>query len=197
MFHREFHTPPRAPGAMARPRLAALALLVCALGCGGDRPPGDEAPPSANRAVGRAGEPDTSRSGPAFLAVYRDGPLDELRVVRATDGGLVVAGLCGFPDGTKVTIALLARNPAGDLEAAATVRAVVAEGRFMGSPLAGAAGPPSSGVHVLRLSAAFGPGDQDPAVLASAAGGRRYRGPGMRTLDDGRIVFETLLEAPL
>ena len=48
-----------------------------------------------------------------------------------------------------------------------------------------------------RIFASFGPGDQEPAVLVAADGGRRFRGSGMRTLADGRIVFEILLEAPL
>jgi hypothetical protein len=140
--------------------------------------------------------PDTSRAGPAFVAVYRDGPLDELRVVRATDGRLVVAGEAEFPDGTQVTVSLLTRRAGGALEPVASGRARVEAGRFMGPPLSGVGGPPPPGLHVLRVSAPFGPGDQDPGVLRAAAGGRRFHGSGVRE-HAGRIVFETTLEVPL
>lgn len=171
-------------------------------GCGGDRRARDDAASGApfDSGAGAASldvPPDTSRAGAAFLAVYRDGPLDEVRVVRATDGALVVAGTTAFPTGTRVTVALLRRTDSGGLEAAATARAQVDLGRFMSAPLAPMGGPPAPGVHVLRLTVPFGPADQDPAVLRAAADGRRYEGSGMRTQAGGRILFETTLEVPL
>lgn len=187
-------------------RLATLLLLSCALvaaGCGGDRKTGEGggAPgaPSDSGAAAAARDlpPDTSRAGPAFLAVYRDGPLGEVRVVRATDGALVVAGAADFPTGTRVTIALLRRTAGGALEPAAVARAQVDAGRFMSAPLAPLGGPPPPGLHVIRLTVPFGPGDQEPAVLRAAIDGRRYAGSGMRTQAGGRILFETTLEVPL
>jgi hypothetical protein len=183
---------------------AALLLLVLLLvagpaGCG--RPPGNAGEPVPDSATGSAGTrgpaPDTGRAGPAFLAVYRDGPLDELRVVRATDGGLVVAGVAGFPEGTRITVSLLGRGAGGGLEPVASSRARVEAGRFMSTPLAAVSGPPPPGVHVLRVTVPFGPGDQDPAVLRAADDGRRFRGPGVHEPAGGRIVFETTLEVPL
>ncbi len=170
--------------------------------CSGDRRARDDATSGApfDSGAGAASldvPPDTSRAGAAFLAVYRDGPLAEVRVVRATDGALVVAGTTAFPTGTRVTVALLRRTNSGGLEAAATARAQVDLGRFMSAPLAPMGGPPAPGVHVLRLTVPFGPADQDPAVLRAAVDGRRYEGSGMRTQAGGRILFETTLEVPL
>ena len=192
--------------------VAFVALATClavAAGCGGERageranPRAGGAVPSVDGARDGAGDasrdvpPDTSRAGPAFLAVYRDGPLSELRVVRATDGGLVVAGAADFPTGTKVTVALLARTADGGLETVASAGATVDAGHFMTSPLAPLAGAPAPGLHPIRVSAAFGPGDQEADVLRAAADGRRYRGSGVRTLEGGRVVFVTTLEVPL
>ncbi|MEO6461927.1 MAG: hypothetical protein ABIP29_02535 [Candidatus Eisenbacteria bacterium] len=187
--------------------LASLVLVSCALvaaGCGGgDRQADDGAPgaPFDSSASAAAAThdvpPDTSRAGPAFLAVYRDGPLGEVRVVRATDGALVVAGAADFPTGTRVTIALLRRTDGGGLEPVAMARAQVDAGHFMSAPLAPVGGPPPPGLQVLRLTVPFGPDDQEPAVLRAAVDGRRYTGSGMRTQAAGRIVFETTLEVPL
>lgn len=180
--------------------LVALAAFALAAGC--DRPreragePEAGAPADPTPAPAAEVPPDTSRAGPAFLAIYRDGPLDELRVVRATDGGLVVAGESAFPEGTRVTVSLLARGAGGALEPVASSRARVESGSFMSPPLAGVAGPPPPGLHVLRVSVPFGPGEQDPGVLRAASDGRRFRGSGVRE-QAGRIVFETTLEVPL
>src|SRR5688500_12203270 len=196
------------PTSIGRPRAALLlfravralpvllvALAAAALAAGCDRPreraggPDAGAPADSTPAPAAAAEapPDTSRAGPAFLAIYRDGPLDELRVVRATDGGLVVAGASAFPQGTRVTVSLLARGAGGALEPVASSRARVESGSFMSPPLAGVAGPPPPGLHVLRVSVPFGPGDQDPEVLRAASDGRRFHGSGVRE-PAGRIV---------
>ena len=177
--------------------LLVLVLCVIVAGCGRQRAT-DSAPGApSDTASSRAIPPDTSRSGPAFLAVYRDGPLDEIRVVRATDGALVVAGEVEFPAGTWVTVSLLHRTAGGTLETVATNRAQVDLGHFMSGPLSTIHGPPPPGVHVIRVSVPFGPPDQEPAVLQSAAEGRRYRGSGMRTRPDGTVEFATTLEVPL
>lgn len=187
------------------PRPVAVLLAVALVaGCGGDRTgrdrddaPGAPGTPGAGDPASRDLPPDTSRAGHAFLAVYRDGPVSELRVVRATDGGIVVAGSADFPSGTKVAVTLLDRAKDGTLEAVASTRATVDLGHFMGTPLAPASGPPPPGIHVLRITAAFGPTDQDPEVLRAAADGRRYHGTGVRTLPGGRVVYDTTLEVPL
>jgi hypothetical protein len=177
--------------------LLSFAFVLALAGCGGG-PRGDDGRPG--RGTGERGavvRPDTSRSGPAFLAIWTEGPLEELRVVRATDGRLVVAGRCAFPDGTRLRVALLASGEGAEAVPVAIVGARVETGQFMAPPLAGQAGPPPHGVHLVRVEAAFGPADQDPSVMTAAAGGRRYLGAGTTELPDGRIVFATTLEAPL
>jgi len=195
----------------SRPRAALLASLVAiallaTTGCGRgdrDRPTGDRATPGtpsdggSTRGDARDVPPDTSRVGSAFLALYRDGPLSELRIVRATDGRLVVAGAADFPAGTKVTVALLSRTAQGTFEPVASTRAIVDLGHFMSAPLGPATGPPPPGLQVFKVTAAFGPDDQDPAVLRAADDGRRYRGSGVHQQTGGRIVFDTTLEVPL
>jgi len=176
--------------------LVALAAFALAAGCDRPRERAGGAPADSTPAPSADLPPDTSRAGPAFLAIYRDGPLDELRVVRATNDGLVVAGECAFPEGTRVTVTLLARGAGGALEPVASAGARVQSGSFMSPPLAGVAGPPPPGIHVVRVSVPFGPGDQDPEVLRAASDGRRFRGSGVRE-QGGRIVFETTLEVPL
>ena len=175
----------------------ALAALLLAAGCGGGGKGRDDSTTPSPPGESKAARPDTSRSGPAFLAVYRDGPLDELRVVRATDGRLVVAGLCDFPDGTKISVSLSERRRGSVTTYIAIVGARVERGRFMSPPLAGVGGPPPQGVYGLGIMVVFGPGRQDPAVMAASAGGRRFLGPGVSEQPNGVIMFSTNLEAPL
>ena len=193
------------PHAALLASLATVALLAAG-GCGRgdvDRSAGDRTMPGAppdggsTRAGARDVPPETSRAGSAFLALYRDGPLSELRIVRATDGRLVVAGAADFPAGTKVTVALLSRTAQGTFEPVASTRAIVDLGHFMSAPLGPATGPPPPGLQVFKVTAAFGPDDQDPAVLRAADDGRRYRGSGVHQQTGGRIVFDTTLEVPL
>ena len=175
--------------------LVALTLTVAALfGCAREQPPvRDVATPGAGRP---AAAPDTGRDGGAFIAIYPAGPYEEVRVVRATDGALVVGGTCRFPDGTRITLTLLREGPNGP-EPAATSRATVTLGRFMGGPLLPFGGAVLRGLHVIRMTVPFGPGDQTPEVLRAADEGRRFDGPGSGTVADGRIVHEITLEAPL
>src|SRR5688572_14497130 len=173
-----------APAALLLLRaVRALPVLLVALvlaGCDRPRERAGGAPTDSSPARAAEVPPDTSRAGPAFLAIYRDGPLDELRVVRATNGALVVAGDGEFPEDTRVTVSLLARGAGGALEPVASSRARVESGSFISPPLAGVAGPPPPGLHVLRVSVPFGPGDQDPEVLRAASDGRRFHGSGVR-----------------
>ncbi len=181
---------------------AACALLACAVafaaaGCG-ERPPArDDSPsPPEVAAPSPTVKPDTSRDGAAFVAIYTAGPYDELRMVRATDGALVVGGSTRFPDGTRITVSLLRDGPRG-LEAMTTSRATVELGQFMSGPLVPLAGPVPQGMYVIRLTTPFGETDQAPEVLRAADSGRRFEGSGTQAAPDGRIVHETTLEAPL
>jgi len=186
-----------------RPRRHAVtgALLafaaVAATGCGGRPAARDDTPSPPEAASPLPGvRPDTSRDGAAFVAIYPSGPYDELRVVRATDGSLVIGGATRFPDGTRIGVALLRSGPRG-AETAAGSRATVELGRFMSGPLAPAGGPLPVGLHTFRLTVPFGANDQPPEVLRAAESGRRFEGPDLRPAPDGRLVHETTMEVPL
>jgi hypothetical protein len=176
---------------------APIAFAAVLAGCG-ERPAArDDAPsPPEAAAPSAAVQPDTSRDGAAFVAVYPSGPYDELRVVRATDGALVVGGATRFPDGTRIAVTLL-RTGARGPEAAALSRATVELGRFMSGPLAPTGGAVPPGVHTIRLTVPFGPDDQSAEVLQATDSGRRFEGPGAQVGADGRLVHEILLEVPL
>ena len=180
--------------------LLLVACLLAACGRGGGDAARDDGPGRADAPVLAAGDvPDTSRAGRAFLAVWKSGALDELRVVRATDGAIVVAGVTDLPAGTRVTVTLLGRPAGGDaaLEPRATTRATVDLGHVTSAPLTPVSGPAPFGLQVVRVTVPFGPGEQDEAVRRAADDGRRWSGPGRRERPGGGIVFETTLEVPL
>ncbi len=177
--------------------LIAVAIAGLTTGCGGRPPERDESasPPEAATSP-PAVQADTSRDGAAFVAIYGSGPIDELRVVRATDGALVAGGSTSFPDGTRITISLLRDGPRGR-EAMTTSRATVELGHFMSGPLVPLSGPVPQGMYTIRLTVPFGETDQTPEVRRAADSGRRFAGPGAQTAPDGRIVHETTMKAPL
>ncbi|MEP7029040.1 MAG: hypothetical protein ABI960_10630 [Candidatus Eisenbacteria bacterium] len=184
--------PGPAPAAML---LAAIACTGALAGCGG--------PPSAKRASG-ANAADTTRQGKVFVVTFDDGPVDEIRLVRDTSGGIVAQGATGFPDGTRVTIALQRARAGGRVgtgepayDAVATSTAMVAVGRFMSQPLVPLSGPVPQGIVRVRLTASFAPGHQTDEVLSASAHGRRYEGHGMHAMGDDYAIYETTLEAPL
>ena len=160
--------------------------------------------PAAKHQDQAASAPDTMRQGHVFIQTFDDGPVDEVRLVRDTSGGIVAQGATGFPDGTKVTISLQrvrasASGAAGELryEAMASTIALVALGRFTSNPLVPGSGPVPQGVLRVQLRASFAPGQQSDEVLSASAHGRRYDGPGMHAVGEDYAVYETTLEAPL
>ncbi len=191
---------------------AAVALLACVAlagaGCarkpaGSDsaatRAPGPMTPPTAESA-GEApnADADTARDGHAFVATYGDGPVDQVRIVRDTSGGIVAAGSTGFPDGTKITVTLQQPRPGQPhvYEAVAATTGEVALGRFASTPLNGPHGPLPQGLVRLRIQASFLPGAQSPAILGATDNGRRFRGKGMHEVGESS-VYEVDIEAPL
>ncbi len=189
----------RIPRVVSHARLALLALLVAAAWSGCARDDRNESAPQGESVL-RVGPSDTTRQGRTFVATYEDGPVDQLRVVRDTAGGIVVEGGTGFPDGTEISIALLASggpDGARRRETVAATRAIVELGRFQGQPLLTANGPLPAGPVAIRLLASFAPGRQSDAVLHATAHGQRFRGSGMRLSPDGYAVYESTVEANL
>jgi hypothetical protein len=141
---------------------------------------------------------DTAHDGHAFVATYDDGPIDQIRIVRDTSDGIVAGGSTGFPDGTRIQVAL-ERPRAGKartFEAIASTQCEVELGRFSCSPLTPPTGPlPHGPVHV-RVSASFAKGDQSNEVLSSTGNGRRFRGHGMHE-SYGVVVYQVDVEGTL
>ncbi|MGH7724300.1 MAG: hypothetical protein ACREOU_02605 [Candidatus Eiseniibacteriota bacterium] len=205
----------RARLAVAFAAVVALTSLALVVGCGGNdrsrdrasgrggaarETPAGETPAGTAGGTGTpqgAGPADTSREGRTFVATYDDGPVDRLRIVRDTAGGLVVEGATGFPDGTAVLISLLRPTAGGRTETVAATRALVELGRFQGEPLLAASGPVPEGPVTIRVLVSFAPGRQSDAVLQATARGRRFGGAGMRDTPDGHAVYESTVEANL
>ncbi len=184
------------PSTHALVLVVAFACVGSLAGCGGA--------PAAKHAGSAAAAPDSSRQGKVFVQTFEDGPVDEIRLVRDTSGGIVAQGATGFPDGTKVTVALQRLRAAGkgaagepQYDAVATSTALVTLGRFTTQPLVPLSGPLPQGVVRVRLMASFGPGQQNDEVQSASAHGRRYDGPDMHAVGNDYAVYETTLEAPL
>jgi hypothetical protein len=193
---------------------AALLLTLPLAGCGG-KPHGSNAArvpaasPAAGASTGAAGsagaaaeapnaDADTARDGHAFVATYDNGPVDQIRIVRDTSGGIVAAGSTGFPDGTRITVTLQRPRPGAphEYEAVASTSGQVALGRFVSQPLSLPEGPVPQGLVRVRIRAPFLPGQQSDEVLAATANGRRFKGKGMHEAGEF-AVYEVDLEAPL
>ena len=166
-------------------RKAAVALLLCSIlaGCG---------PAPSKDHAGGAAKPDTVRDGKALVASFRDGPVNEVRLVRDTSQGVVVWGQTSFPEGTQVRATLLA----GDGTMLAVTNARVALGVFSSQPLVPSSGPLPTGLVHVRVEALFGTGAQTDSILAVTDRGRRFHGHGMTPADD-HADWRTTLEAPL
>ena len=114
------------------------------------------------------------------------GPVEELIVVRDTDERFVVSGLCFFPDGTRLSVALY--------DSAGTFRArtvpTVDQALFRSLPLGGDDGGGwPGGRYVIELSAEFAVGAQPPAVLRAVGDGREFRGDGMTVSRQGHPAY--------
>ena len=124
-----------------------------------------------------------------------DGPLDELTVLRGSDGRFVVAGVCLFPENTRldVSIADSAGAPLGHSQV------VVEHALIQTLPLgATATGPPGRAeIYKVELSATFVPGLQSEPVLHAVGDGKQYRGEGMTRTEQGRLAYDRTFQVRL
>jgi len=197
---------PRGGGAAVALCLALVTLAGVGAGCSRKQAPaernvapGPMTPPTAESAHDAPNaDADTARDGHAFVATYADGPVDQIRIVRDTDGGIVTAGSTSFPDGTVMTVTLQQPRPGNPhaYEAVASTTGQVALGRFASAPLNGPHGPLPQGLVRLRIRASFLPGAQSDAILGATSNGRRFRGKGMHEMGES-AVYEVDIEAPL
>jgi hypothetical protein len=114
------------------------------------------------------------------------GPLDDLVIVRDTAGHFVVSGLCFFPDGTRLTVALYDSSGTP----LARTQPTVEDALFRSLPL----GPDQGtalvpGRYALEISAEFAPGAQPPRVVRALGSGREFSGPGMTKSRQGHPAY--------
>jgi len=121
------------------------------------------------------------------------GPIDELTVLRDTDGKFVVAGVCLFPEGTRLDVSVT--DSAGADRGRSQV--VVEHALFQSLPL-GQEGPPAPpGKYALRLEATFAPGLQSEAVVRQVGNGSQFQGEGMTRSRQGRVAYSRSFEVRL
>lgn len=149
--------------------VASLALLASGCGRGGSASKVHEA--GADRKVHiRLGEP----------------ALDELTILRGSDGRFVVAGVCLFPEDTRLDISIA--DSAGALLGRS--QAVVQNALIQTLPFGPEAPPTKTGLYVVRLDATFVPGLQPEPVIRAMGDGKQFQGEGMTRTLQGRLAYD-------
>jgi hypothetical protein len=172
----------RAAGA----RLAVAGLLAAswAGGCGRDSPaPG----PASDERVHEAGADRKVRMA------FDSGPIGELVITRDTARRLVIGGVCYFPDGTRLDVAIV--DPRGNV--VSRTQPVVEDAQFHSLPLATPDTSLGQRGYDIRLSASFAPGAQSPEVLRQLNPGERYVGEGMMMTKQGHFAYSRRLRVNL
>ena len=121
------------------------------------------------------------------------GPIDDLTVLRDTDGHFVVAGVCLFPEGTRLTVS--AADSAGVERGRSQV--VVEHALFQSLPLGQGTGPEPPGRYAVRLEATFASGMQPEPVIREVGDGSRFQGEGMTRTRQGRTAYVRIFEVRL
>lgn len=160
--------------------IPAATLLWLAAGCSG--------PHRARDVVHTAGADEKIK------LELSSGPIEELAVVRDTDRRFVVSGLCFFPDGTRLSVALY--------DSTGTIRArtvpTIDRALFRTLPLGDEnSGGWPAGRYAIEISAEFAPGAQPPAVLRAFGSGREFRGDGMTKNRQGRPAYSRRFQVRL
>lgn len=125
---------------------------------------------------------------------FESGPLGEIVITRDTAGRLVIGGVCYFPDGTRLDVALV--DTAGQVISRS--QPVIEDAMFTSLPLAV---PDTSGWsghgYDIQLSASFAPGAQAPEVLRQVKPGRAFVGEGMMLSRQGHFAYSRRLRVSL
>ena len=115
-----------------------------------------------------------------------EGALDELTVLRGSDGRFLVAGVCLFPEETRLDISI---TDSSGTELGRS-EAVVQHALIQTLPF-GPENPSSApGTYVVRIGATFVPGLQPEAVMKEMGDGKRYEGEGMTRTRQGRLAYD-------
>jgi len=119
-----------------------------------------------------------------------DGPLDELTILRGSDGRFVVAGVCLFPEDTRLEISVT--DSTGGSVGNATV--VVQHALIQTSPVGAPGAPGRPALYRVRVSATFVPGLQSEPVMQAIGDGKRYHGEGMTKTLQGRLAYDRIFQ---
>jgi hypothetical protein len=163
------------------PRPAAVLLLLALAGC--SRSGG-----GADDVVHVAGADQKVKLDPG------PGPLDELVLVRDTAGRFVLSGLCFFPDGTRVDVALYDSTGRFRARTQPTVERAMLRALPLGDE-AGRGWP--AGRYAIELSANFAPGAQAPEVLRAVGSGGQFGGAGMTRSRQGHPAYSRRFQVRL
>ena len=114
-----------------------------------------------------------------------EGALDELTILRGSDGRFVVAGVCLFPEDTRLDISV--SDSTGRLLGRS--EAVVAHALIQSLPFGPETPPTNTGEYVVTIAATFVPGIQPEPVLHAMGDGKCYQGEGMTRTLQGRLAY--------
>ena len=115
-----------------------------------------------------------------------EGALDELTILRGSDGRFVVAGVCLFPEDTRLDISVA--DSAGRLLGRS--QAVVEHALIQTLPFGPQAPPTKTGEYVVTIGATFVAGIQPEPVMRAMGDGKRYQGEGMTRTLQGRLAYD-------
>jgi hypothetical protein len=124
---------------------------------------------------------------------FDSGPIGEVVFTHDTAGKLVVGGVCYFPDGTRLDVALV--DSSGSIVARS--QPTVEDAMFNSLPLSvpDTTGGPRD--YVVHLSASFAPGAQSPEVLRKVKPGTEFVGEGMMVNRQGHLAYSRRLRVSL
>lgn len=117
-----------------------------------------------------------------------EGPLDELTILRGSDGRFVVAGVCLFPENTRLDVSIADSTGVAIGHTEVVVEHALIQTLPLGPTTTGPR-PPAKRYKV-ELSATFVAGLQSEPVLHAIGDGKQYQGEGMTRTQQGRLAYD-------
>jgi hypothetical protein len=115
-----------------------------------------------------------------------EGAFDELTILRGSDGRFIVAGVCLFPEDTRLDISV-ADSAGAQLGHS---QAVVRNALIQTLPFGPEAPPTKTGTYTVQISATFVPGIQSDPVMRAMGDGKQFQGEGMTRTRQGRLAYD-------
>jgi hypothetical protein len=115
-----------------------------------------------------------------------EGAIDELTILRGSDGRFVVAGVCLFPEDTRLDISV-ADSSGAQLGHS---QAVVQNALIQTLPFGPQAPPQATGRYTIRISATFVAGMEPDPVMRAMGDGKQFEGEGMTRTLQGKLAYD-------